>query len=66
MGQKIMTRGPVAVAKAKQAIDQGLQMTLREGQDLEAKLFGQLCATGDKNEGARAFLEKRPARFKGR
>ncbi len=54
------------MAKAKQAIDQGLQMTLREGQDLEAKLFGQLCATGDKNEGARAFLEKRPARFKGR
>ena len=31
---------------------------------LEATLFAVCCSTEDKNEGTRAFLEKRPAQFK--
>jgi len=33
---------------------------------LEAALFAVCCATEDKKEGTAAFLEKRPAQFKGR
>jgi len=66
LAEKIIKRGPLAVAKAKQAIDQGLQMTLQEGLALEANVFGELCASEDKNEGALAFLEKREPRFKGK
>lgn len=63
---KILKRGPVAVRLAKQAVNQGLEQTLAEGQKTEAILFGKLCGTEDQKEGARAFLEKRPPRFKGK
>jgi len=37
-----------------------------EGLFLEATLFCVCCATEDKEEGTTAFLEKRPAVFKGK
>jgi enoyl-CoA hydratase len=43
-----------------------MEMTLQEGLFLEASLFGVCCATEDKNEGTKAFLEKRAAQFKGK
>jgi enoyl-CoA hydratase len=43
-----------------------MEMTLQEGLFLEAALFAVCCATEDKKEGTTAFLEKRPAQFKGR
>jgi enoyl-CoA hydratase len=49
-----------------EAVNKGMDMTLAEGQFLEASLFGVCCATEDKKEGTAAFLEKRPAQFKGK
>jgi enoyl-CoA hydratase len=43
-----------------------MEMTLQEGLFLEASLFGLCCSTEDKNEGTKAFLEKRAAQFKGK
>lgn len=60
---KILQRGPLAVRAAKQAIDEGILLGLEEGLRLEARLFGSVCATEDKNEGAAAFLERRTPRF---
>lgn len=62
----ILKNGPVAVRLAKQAVDQGLDQTLEEGQKTEAALFARLCDTEDQKEGARAFMEKRPPEFKGK
>jgi enoyl-CoA hydratase len=62
----ILANGPVAVALTIEAVHQGLEMTLAEGLQLEANVFGLVAATQDMKEGLTAFLEKRPARFAGK
>jgi enoyl-CoA hydratase len=64
--KKIMAKGPVAIRMAKKAINEGLGMSLRAGLDLEGQCQGVCFGSEDKNEGAKAFLEKRPAQFKGK
>jgi enoyl-CoA hydratase len=66
IAQKIIANAPLAVQYAMEAVNKGMEMTLAEGLYLEAVLFGVACATEDKKEGTTAFLEKRPAQFKGR
>ena len=63
---KIIANAPLAVQYAMEAINKGMDMTLAEGQFLEASLFGVCCATEDKKEGTAAFLEKRAAQFRGK
>jgi enoyl-CoA hydratase len=65
IAKKIVANAPLAVRFVMEAVNKGLEVTTQEGSFIEAALFGVLCATGDKVEGTRAFLEKRPAQFKG-
>jgi enoyl-CoA hydratase len=65
MAKKIVSRAPLAVRAAIEAVVVGSDMPLEEGQLLEATLFGLLCASEDTKEGMRAFLEKRAANFTG-
>ena len=46
-----------------ETVDRVLDLGIDEGLALEAEQFGQCCASDDKREGTRAFLEKRPPRF---
>ncbi|WP_278551253.1 enoyl-CoA hydratase-related protein [Elizabethkingia bruuniana] len=62
----IAARGPVAVAKAKQSLNTGIEIHLDEGLKQEAYLFGELFNTEDHNEGIGAFIEKRSPDFKGK
>ena len=66
MMKQILANGPLAVALCIEAVDRGLEMSLDEGLILEANHFGLLAATEDMREGTRAFIEKRPAAFKGK
>jgi len=66
MMTKILSKGPVAVAKTLEATRQALDLSIDAGQALEAKLFGECCGTEDFKEGTGAFLEKRAAKFLGR
>jgi enoyl-CoA hydratase len=66
LARKIAANAPLAIKFVLEAVQHGLQMTLDEGQFLEANLFGLCCTTEDMKEGTRAFLEKRPAQFKGK
>src|SRR3984957_10350209 len=63
---KIIANAPLAIQYCIEAVNHGLDMTLADGLFLEATLFGVCCATEDKNEGTKAFLEKRQAEFKGK
>lgn len=61
----IATQAPLALAETIRVVDAGLDMPLDAALHLEAQRFGHLCATADKAEGTRAFLEKRPPTWSG-
>ena len=63
---KIIANAPLAVQYTMEAVNHGMDMSLSDGLYLEAALFGICCSTEDKNEGTRAFLEKRAAKFSGK
>jgi len=50
----------------KALMDNGLNMGLKEALELERMGFSLLYSTDDQEEGLRAFLEKRPAKFTGK
>jgi enoyl-CoA hydratase len=66
VADKIATRGPLAIARAKRLVERGYDMPLRAANRQEAESFALLFDTQDRAEGMRAFLEKRPAKFVGR
>ncbi len=57
---------PVSVAMAKQAIDRGADVPLAEGLRIERACYEVTISTEDRNEGLRAFAEKRPPSFQGK
>lgn len=65
MAKLICSRAPIAVAVGKECVNRGLEVTLSVGCDLEKAYFGQTCCTADKDEGMKAFMEKRKAKFAG-
>lgn len=62
----IAAKGPAAVRLVKQAVLRGGNLDLYTACALETDLFARAFGTQDRSEGMSAFLEKRPAKFKGR
>ena len=62
----ISEKPPIAARYILKAVDEGLNMPIDAALNLEAELFGKICATEDMKEGTSAFLEKRKPQFKGR
>ena len=62
----LATKAPVAVRYILDAVNRGLEMPFAEAQAFEATLFGLVASTDDMREGTTAFLEKRPAAFRGK
>lgn len=65
LGRTIVKNAPVALGLAKEAVIRGLDVTLPQGLEVEADLFGMVTTTEDAKEGVRSFFEKRAAEFKG-
>lgn len=63
--QKLKDLPYIAKASIIQSIMQGIEMPLSQALELEALHFAKCCASHDKQEGVEAFLQKRPAQFKG-
>lgn len=66
LAAEIATKPPVAVRLAKQAVNAVFDDYLDQGLLTERRNFYLLFATEDQREGMAAFLEKRPAEWRGR
>ncbi|GAB4366962.1 MAG: short-chain-enoyl-CoA hydratase [Deltaproteobacteria bacterium] len=66
IAKKILSRGPVAVSAAKDAMNRGLDLDLQNACALEANAFAVCFSTEDRAEGMSAFLEKRKPAYRGR
>lgn len=65
LAAELATKPPIAMRYCIQALNEGLETSLAEGQVIESTYFGLCCATDDKVEGMTAFLEKRAATWSG-
>ena len=66
LAKKIMERAPISIELTKQAVESGVQTDLTTAMALEAASTIACFLTDDAKEGARAFVEKRAPRYRGR
>ena len=66
MAASFLKGAPLALRYIKEAIYKGSEMTLEQGLRYESDLQSMIMQTEDAKEGPRAFVEKRPANWKGR
>lgn len=66
LATQMLGSAPIALAQAKLAIDQGLQMDLASGLALESRCYAVTIPTEDRLEGLAAFKEGRPPKFQGK
>jgi enoyl-CoA hydratase len=66
LARRIADNGPLAVQRIKETVVRASGMTLREGYALEDESRLVVLASEVAKEGPRAFVEKRPPRYKGR
>lgn len=62
---EIARGGPIALAAAKAAIQEGVERSLDDGLELEYQKYQLTIPTKDRLEGLAAFREKRQPRYKG-
>lgn len=63
--QRLAGNAPISVRQAKKSIHHGLQMDLRNGLMFEVQAYDRMISTEDRQEGIRAFNEKRKPVFRG-
>jgi enoyl-CoA hydratase len=66
IANRIAEKSPIALRMAKEAVKTASRSTLDEGLRREIDLFALCFSSEDKDEGVKAFMEKRKPEFKGR
>jgi enoyl-CoA hydratase len=66
LAAKIASKSPLTVRIAKEAVRAGERLSIEDGIVYERDLFCLCFSSADKEEGVKAFLEKRPAQWQGR
>jgi len=64
--QAIAANAPLAVKQAKKSVRVGIQLDVHHGLQFAIEAYNQLVDTADRQEGVRAFIEKRSPVFTGR
>lgn len=59
LASKIASNAPIAVRNCKKAINEGLQVDIKSGVEIEEKLFGDCFESYDQKEGMANFLRKK-------
>jgi enoyl-CoA hydratase len=62
----ISANSPNAVSMAKKVMNEGIDLTITEGLQLEKRQFSGIFSSEDMREGTRAFTEKRAPKFLGK
>lgn len=65
MAKEMAAQGPLALAHAIAAVNEGAERSLDDALAIEAKHFDAVGRTADGREGTAAFLEKRAPNFRG-
>lgn len=65
LAAEIVANAPLALAQAKSAINEGLDLPWEQALALEREKYRPLLKTQDRLEGLAAFLEKRPPLYRG-
>lgn len=65
IASRIAAKAPLAVRLAKESLHKAMDTDLATGLRFERHAFTLLAGTADRDEGIRAFQEKRPATFQG-
>ena len=65
LANEIAARAPLAIRFAKEAVNNAFETFLTDGISDERRSFYFLFSTEDQKEGMQAFVEKRPAKWKG-
>lgn len=66
VAEAIAGNGPLGVRQAKKSIHYGMGMDLLTGYRFEIEAYNRLLDTDDRQEGVKAFVEKRKPRFTGK
>jgi enoyl-CoA hydratase len=62
----VASRAPLSTRLIKETVYKSIDYSTYEGMQFERKNFYLLFSSQDQKEGMKAFVEKRPAEFKGK
>ncbi|XP_047529255.1 enoyl-CoA hydratase domain-containing protein 2, mitochondrial [Vanessa atalanta] len=65
IAREIISNAPIALRCAKQAINEGVQLSIKDGYEVEQKCYEINIPTKDRQEGMLSFMEKRKPQYQG-
>ncbi|GBP30763.1 Enoyl-CoA hydratase domain-containing protein 2, mitochondrial [Eumeta japonica] len=65
LAREILQNAPIALRCAKQAINEGIQLSIKDGYEVEQRCYEANVPTKDRQEGMLSFIEKRKPVYKG-